>query len=154
MNISHGSSTIGISRIRIVPFTKEKHNNGSTAPEQIYLVSDLGASFGTTGFVLSHEKSRGNLSAYYSHWGFIGSLTSDYVDFKAPSRSTLIKTFNPPVFIRGGDLRWIGRHIPRAAAKWIRQLLVDSRRIRYAMRSTPHGVLTTGGPGIRCNSAK
>src|SRR6185503_4722270 len=32
--------------------------------EQIYLVSDLGASFGPTGFKMSHEGSRGNLDAY------------------------------------------------------------------------------------------
>jgi hypothetical protein len=118
---------------------QEKHNDGSTAPEQIYLVSDLGASFGTTGFVLSHEKSRGNLSAY-DHSGFIGNRTPNYVDFKAPSRPALIETFNPPVFIHRVDLRWIGRHIPRADAKWMGELLGRfSRRISYAMRSAPRG---------------
>ena len=115
---------------------QEKHNDGSTTPEQVYLVSDLGASFGTTGFVLSHEKSRGNLSAY-DHSGFIGNRTPDYVDFKAPSRPALIETFNPSVFIHRVDLGWIGRHIPRADAKWIGQLLgrLSPDQIRDAFRA-------------------
>ena len=43
---------------------ERKQKAGSADLEQIYLVSDLGASFGPTGFGLSVEASRGNLDAY------------------------------------------------------------------------------------------
>ena len=111
-------------------------NDPPAAPERIYMVSDLGASFGTTGFVLPHEKSRGNLSAY-DHSGFIDKVTSAYVDFKTPSRPAFIETLNPSVFIHRVDLRWIGRHIPRADAKWMGQLLgrLSQEQIRDAFRA-------------------
>ena len=120
---------------------REKHNDGSTPPEQIYSVSDLGASFGTTGFVLSCEKSRGNLSAY-DHSGFIAKRSTSYVDFKVPSRPALIEIFNPPVFIHRVELRWIGRHIPRADAKWMGELLgrLSPDQIRDAFRAAGYSV--------------
>ena len=101
---------------------EEKHHDGSADVEKIYLVSDLGASFGTTGFKLSTDASRGNLEAY-KRSKFISNRTSDDVDFETPSRPTLIETLNLPVYMRRIDLRWIGRHVPRADAKWLGQLL-------------------------------
>jgi hypothetical protein len=112
----------------------EKHKDG--LPEQIYMVSDLGASFGTTGYTLSVEASRGNLEAY-KHSKFITKRSSDKVDFETPSRPTLIETFNVPVFVHRIDLRWIGRDIPRADAKWMGQLLgrLSPEQIRDAFRA-------------------
>nr|AEQ20565.1 hypothetical protein [uncultured bacterium CSLD10] len=105
-------------------------------PEQIYLVSDLGASFGTTGFTLSVEASRGNLDAY-KRSKFISNVTSGYVDFGVPSRPTLIETFDLPMFIHRVDLRWIGRHVSRADAKWMGQVLgqLSQEQIRDAFRA-------------------
>jgi len=112
----------------------EKRKDGF--PEQIYLVSDLGASFGTTGFTLSVENSRGNLEAY-KRSKFITNRSKDNVDFATPSRPTLVETFNVPVFVHRLDLRWIGRDIPRADAKWMGQLLsrLSSEQIRDAFRA-------------------
>ena len=112
----------------------EKHKDGF--PEQIYLVSDLGASFGTTGFTMSVENSRGNLDAY-KRSKFITNRSQNSVDFATPSRPTLVETFNVPVFVHRLDLRWIGRDIPRADAKWMGQLLgrLSLEQIRDAFRA-------------------
>jgi hypothetical protein len=114
----------------------EKHNEGAADPEQIYLVSDLGASFGTTGLALPLDSSKGNLDAY-KHSKFISNITPDYVDFGAPSRPSLIETFNLPAFVRRVDLRWIGRHVARADAKWMGEVLsrLSTEQIRDAFRA-------------------
>lgn len=113
-----------------------KHGDESAQLEQIYLVSDLGASFGTTGFTLGTGASRGNLDAY-KHSKFISNRTGAEVDFEAPSRPTLIETFNLPVFLHRVDMRWIGRHIPRADAEWMGQQLgqLSPEQIRDAFRA-------------------
>lgn len=115
---------------------ERKHNGGTAEPKQIYLISDLGATFGTTGYTMSVEGSRGNLEAY-KHSKFISGVPSDYVDFGAPSRPTLVETFNLPVFVHRLDLRWIGRHIPRADAKWLGGVLgrLSPDQIRDAFRA-------------------
>ena len=115
---------------------QEKRSDGSADLRQIYLVSDLGASFGTTGFNLSVDGSRGNLEAY-SRSKFVNGNTSDGVDFSAPSRPTLFEALNVPVFIHRLDLRWIGRQIPRADARWMGQVLsrLSPDQIRDAFRA-------------------
>jgi hypothetical protein len=115
---------------------QEKRNDAAEGAEQIYVVSDLGASFGTTGVTLPVDSAKGNLDAY-KHSKFISNITPDYVDFGAPSRPTLIETFNLPMFIHRVDMRWIGRHISRADAKWMGQLLgrLSPEQIRDAFRA-------------------
>jgi hypothetical protein len=115
---------------------QKKRASGSADLEQIYLVSDLGASFGTTGFTLSVEGSRGNLDAY-SHSTFVNNRTPDDIDFGAPSRPTLFETLNLPVFMHRLGLRWIGRQVPRADAKWIGQVLgrLSPDQLRDAFRA-------------------
>jgi len=115
---------------------QQKHSDNPGESGYIYLVSDLGASFGPTGFKLSVEASRGNLDAY-KRSKFIGNVTPDYVDFEAPSRPTLIETFNLPVFLHRIDLRWIGRRITRGDAQWMGQVLgqLSPEQIRDAFRA-------------------
>jgi hypothetical protein len=105
-------------------------------PSEIYYVSDLGASFGPSGIVLGLSKSRGNLEAYRSS-RFITKLTPQYVNFATPRRAALIELVNPPQFIMRLRLRWIGRHIPRADAKWMAELLqrLSPAQIRDAFRA-------------------
>ena len=103
---------------------QSKHDDGSADLDQIYLVSDLGASFGTTGITLPVDASKGNLDAY-KRSKFISERTPEYVDFEVPSRPTLVETFNLPTFIHRVDMRWIGRHVPRADAKWMGQVLAQ-----------------------------
>ena len=115
---------------------QEKNSRGSADIQQIYLISDLGASFGSTGFKLSVEGSRGNLEAY-SHSKFVNNLSPGDVNFSAPSRPTLFETINLPVFMHRLGLRWIGRQVPRADAKWMGQLLgrLSPDQIRDAFRA-------------------
>jgi len=102
----------------------QKHADSSQDAELIYMVSDLGASFGTTGLNRTHEISKGNLKSY-SNSKFIKNITPDTVDFYVPSRAALIGLIAPKEFSRRLSLEWIGRNIPRADAKWLGQLLAQ-----------------------------
>ncbi len=105
-------------------------------PRQIYLVSDLGAAFGTTGELHSHEASKGNLEAYASS-RFITGSGADKVDFAAPSRPEFVFLVKPWEYFSRLGLRWIGRDIPRADARWIGQSLarLSDSQIRDAFRA-------------------
>jgi len=114
----------------------EKHPDGSDGPEDIYMVSDLGASFGTTGFSWTQKISKGNLNSY-RHSKFIRKATSDHVDFNVPTRASLIHIFDPPEYWRRLTLLWIGKGIPRADVEWIAGLLeqLSPDQIRDAFRA-------------------
>jgi hypothetical protein len=116
--------------------TKPGDSKGSGNAEQVYLVSDLGATFGSTGVKVPLDVAKGNLESYKAS-KFITNVTAEYVDFGAPSRPTLIDTVRPRMFIQRLGLRWIGRGIPRADAKWIGQVLgrLSREQIRDAFRA-------------------
>jgi hypothetical protein len=101
---------------------EKKHSEGSEGPEHVYMISDLGASFGSTG--RSWTDSKGNLNAY-SHSRFISKVTERYVDFNFPTRPAVIFIFNPHEFISRLELRWIGKQIPLKDAQWMGQLLAQ-----------------------------
>ena len=103
---------------------EEKHAKGSEGPEHVYMISDLGASFGTTGRGWTHTGSKGNLKAY-SHSRFISKVTERYVDFNFPTRPAVIFIFTPREFISRVELRWIGKQIPVKDAEWMGQLLAQ-----------------------------
>jgi hypothetical protein len=104
--------------------------------ERVYMVSDLGASFGSTGLGWTQKQSKGNLGVY-SHSRFISKTTTEYVDFNIPTRPALIRVFTFPEYVRRMELRSIGRHIPRDDAKWIGQLLarLSPQQINDAFRA-------------------
>lgn len=104
--------------------------------QKIYLISDLGASFGTTGYNPIQTTSKGNLGGYRnSH--FIVKTTSQYVDFGEPSRPALPVGFNVVEFKRRMALRWLGKQIPREDARWMGQILarLSPQQIRDAFRA-------------------
>lgn len=103
---------------------EEKHFEGSPKPEQMFMVSDLGASFGTTGRSWTHAKSKGNLKSYRDS-KFIRKVTGRYVDFNVPTRPALIFVFTPREYASRLRLRWIGKRIPRSDARWIGSLLAQ-----------------------------
>jgi hypothetical protein len=115
---------------------EEKHLQGSESPAEVYMVSDLGASFGTTGRSWPRTKAKGDLTSY-SHSKFITKVTPEYVDFNVPTRPSLIYFFSLPEFISRMHLRWIGKRIPRSDARWVGQLLsqLSSEQIRDAFRA-------------------
>ena len=90
--------------------------------DQLYLVSDLGASFGTSRADWPLTKSKGNLRSY-SHSKFITGVTATEVSFADPGRPGFIWLVRPADFFRRLGLRWIGKDIPRADAKWVGDLL-------------------------------
>jgi hypothetical protein len=107
--------------------------------EQLYVVTDLGASFGSIGYRLGPGRGKGDLGAYRSS-KFITHVHRDYVDFSSPAHSTVIGIlgiFSIPDFVTRMRLRWIGRHIPREDAKWIGGLLAQLKpaQIEDAFRS-------------------
>lgn len=108
----------------------------SDVPQLHYMVSDLGATFGTTGLSYPNPSSKGNLSAY-ANSKFIKKVSGQYVDFNAPSRPKFVHAVNPKEFFMRVRLEWIGRHIPRADARWIGQLLSELSRdqIRQAFQA-------------------
>jgi len=109
---------------------------GKNSIEQVYIVSDLGASFGTTGLSFPFGRSKGNLNSYV-HSKFIGKTSPEYVDFCTPSRPALIYAFGLPNFLHRVRLDGIAHHIPRADARWIGHLLsgLSSDQIRDAFRA-------------------
>jgi hypothetical protein len=106
------------------------------SPEQLYMVSDLGASFGTAGLSWTPHGSKGNLKAY-SRSKWIKTISAEFVDFNVPSVPAPDNFFNVAELGRGLSLLWIGHHIPRADAKWMGQLLaqLSPAQIRDAFRA-------------------
>jgi hypothetical protein len=101
-------------------------------PEQHYLVSDLGASLGTTGL---NRALKGDLRSYEeSKW--INSVTGDRVDFNVPSPPPAGYFLVLPILVQRLDLVWIGRGIPRADARWLGEQLarLSPAQIRDAFR--------------------
>ncbi len=101
-----------------------------------YMVSDLGATFGSSGLGWNHDKSKGNLKAYTKS-KFITRTTAEYVDFGVPAMPALINIFVLPQFIQRMGIREIGKRVPRKDALWMGQLLarLSPAQIRDAFRA-------------------
>jgi len=114
----------------------EKRPEGSDGPENINMVSDLGASFGTTGVSWKRAATDGNLHSY-STSKFVRKVTPAYVDFATPSSPFVLDIFYPPDFLMRMHLRGLGRHVPRDDVHWIGQLLaqLSPAQIRDAFRA-------------------
>jgi hypothetical protein len=116
-----------------------KDENNATLEEptgRVYEVSDLGASFGSSGVLLEKKAAKGNLHSYQRS-KFMTKAGLEYVDFSTPSLPSLPYIFNPWQYGRRARLHWIGRHINRSDAQWMGQLLGQLSRdqIRDAFRA-------------------
>ncbi len=112
----------------------ERKSGGRTT--RIFLVSDLGSTFGTSGNGFTRH-AKGNLHAY-SRSKFILSATPEYVDFAAPGRPDLLNPRNLIYFFSNWrHVAWVGKHIPREDARWIGKLLaqLSPAQIRDAFRA-------------------
>lgn len=112
----------------------ELKSNGQK--ELVYMVSDLGASFGTAWLDRTHTKSKGNLE-WYQRTKFITRVRGDSLDFEDPRHPALIVLANPHEYFTRLGIRWIGRDVPRGDAMWIGALLakLSDSQIRDAFRS-------------------
>jgi hypothetical protein len=110
------------------------YQNGK--PEQIYMVSDLGATFGRDGLYWPHSKAKGNLKSY-GHSKFIRRSNATTVNFYVPARPQLLYLVHPIDFLEHLSVRWVGRNIPRSDARWIGGLLshFSAGQIRDAFRA-------------------
>jgi hypothetical protein len=102
--------------------------------ERRYLVSDVGATFGKTGDSIGRSKS--NLKGYEES-KFVEKVTSKEVDFEMHSRPFILTAFNVPNYHTRTKMQEVTKHIPRADAKWLGQLLgqLSEEQIRDAFRT-------------------
>ena len=102
--------------------------------ECLYLVSDLGASFGKTGSKISHSK--GNLKDYQES-EFIKKTTPDFVDFVLNSRPPQLFDFALRNYTEKAENEKIAQQIPRADAAWLGGLLahLSEDQIRDAFKA-------------------
>ena len=102
-------------------------------PQQRYLVTDLGASFGSTNL---NPGAKGNWKAY-CHSKLIRNTSSGFVDFNVPSTPPMEYLFDLPEFTRRLGLLWLGHHIPVQDAVWMGRLLaqLSPGQIRDAFRA-------------------
>ena len=113
--------------------------------EQIYLVSDLGASFGSTGRSVTQAESKGN-AGIYSESKFIASVTAKGVNFNFPTRPALINAFQLSDFVSRENMEWIGKNIPVDDAHWIGQILsrLSTQQIEEAFATAGFSPKETG----------
>src|SRR6202043_1062793 len=112
----------------------------------IYMVSDLGSTFGTPGLTWPISKARGNLGSY-SHSKFITKVTADTVDVAAPHRDSFFFLATPHEFFKKLKLRAIGKNIPREDARWLGELLgqLSPGQVRDAFRAADYSAQETEG---------
>lgn len=97
---------------------------GKDSTEQIYAVSDLGASFGTTNLSFPFSHSKGDLNSYMKS-KFLGSVTPEYVDFRTPSRPSFMYMGKPADYIRRTHLDGLLKRVPRDDVRWIAHILAE-----------------------------
>jgi len=102
--------------------------------EERYAVTDLGATFGSTGSSVSRSKSS---PQDFARSKFVEKVTSDHVDLVMHSRPILITVFNVPNYMQRSHMEKVGKHIPRADAKWIGERLArfSQEQIRDTFRA-------------------
>lgn len=104
--------------------------------ERVYMVSDLGASFGCAGRCWPRDRTKGDFEKY-SRSAFIRASTAEMVSFETPTRENFRYLVNPKEYWMRLHLRWIGRDIPRTDAKWMGDLLgrLSARQVEDAFRA-------------------
>jgi hypothetical protein len=102
--------------------------------QRVYLVSDVGASFGKTGDSIGRSKS--DLKGYLES-KFVQKVTPTEVDFEMHSRPFILSAFNVSNYHTRTKMESVTKHIPRADAKWLGQLLgqLSEEQIRDAFRT-------------------
>ncbi|MBI4906214.1 MAG: hypothetical protein HY820_21445 [Acidobacteria bacterium] len=118
----------------------ERTGLGGQRPERIYMVTDLGCSFGTAGPWWPGRMARGNLWSY-AHSKFLRRVGPETIDLRTPGKPPwLFFLIKRPEYRHRRDLVWIGRDIPRADARWMGQILarLSSKQIRDAFRAASY----------------
>ncbi len=112
----------------------EEKRDGS--PVRIYMVSDLGSTFGTGSLAWPLRRGRGDLDAY-RHSQFATQVAASYVDFHTPTRPEWFFLFTPREYWHKLQLCWIAKRIPRQHVRWMGDQLarLSPQQIRDAFRA-------------------
>jgi hypothetical protein len=104
--------------------------------ERIYEVSDIGATFGSTGITFPFSHSKGDPGAFKGS-KFIAQETADSVSFETPSRPAAVYLAHPSTYIKRSHLDGLLDNIPRDDARWMGQLLsqLSAKQIQSAFRA-------------------
>ena len=154
-----GEKTVGIWQWRAAPFAGTREFNGlkvmmalvnnwdlkdvnnkvyteKGSGEQIYEVSDIGATFGTAGLSFPFRHSKGDVDAY-ARSKFITKITQEYVNFRTPSRPSIMYAGRPLSYIQRVHLDGLLHNIPRDDARWMGQLLsrLSASQVHDAFRA-------------------
>jgi hypothetical protein len=102
----------------------------------VYLVSDLGASFGTNGRAATRADGKGNLDAYMKS-KFIAAASDGSVSFNVPGRPAFINIVQASEYRERLHMEWIGKQIPLEDARWMGHLLsqITPKQIEDAFRA-------------------
>jgi hypothetical protein len=116
------------------------------AERGVYMVTDLGATFGTTGRRYHHRNSVGKLDAY-QQGRLVKRIRPDSVDLAFPSMPPLSFVVDVPFYRNQLHVHSIGKNIPRADAKWIGSLLaqLSPDQIRDAFRAAGYSPIIVEG---------
>jgi len=105
--------------------------------KQIFLVNDVGATFGTNGLSWTKARSKGNIDSFRES-KFITRISDTDVDFATPKQPNfLIGSINPKRYAMRIGLDWIGNKIPRNDARWMGEMLgrLSHRQLVDAFRA-------------------
>ena len=95
---------------------------------QLFLVSDVGATFGSNGLEFSKSNAKGNVETYKGS-KFITKVKADSVSFGTPSapKAVLLASFGTSglSYMMRKNLEWIGHDIPIQDARWMGSLLAQ-----------------------------
>jgi hypothetical protein len=140
-----GQKKIGIWRWKHNPFKETREFNGlrvmmalmnnwdlkdvnnavledTKSGEDIFLTSDIGATFGTNGLSWSNSRSKGDVETF-ARSRFIKNLHAGKVDFATPAAPTPLLAPDVWHYEKRRGFEWIGKDIPIADARWIGSLL-------------------------------
>jgi hypothetical protein len=98
----------------------------SKTGKDIFLTSDIGATFGTNGLSWTNARSKGSIDSFKDS-KFITKTTDTTVSFGTPKPPTarLIESFGLGAkdYANRAGMEWIGRDVPIKDARWIASLL-------------------------------
>jgi hypothetical protein len=107
----------------------------TTAGGEQYGITDLGATFGRTGNIITRSKG---VSKDYAETKFIAKVTATHVDFVMQSRPFLPLVVHVPNYRSRTRMEGIVKRVPLADARWIGDRLgrLSTAQIRDAFRAS------------------
>ena len=93
-----------------------------SSDRDIFLTSDIGATFGTNGMSWTKDRSKGDVNTFKKS-KFTTHQDDRVVDFGTPAPPVLLMAANAKQYQMRRDLEWIGQEIPISDARWIGSLL-------------------------------